>query len=236
MTLIITEKIKKIIPAAVIISLALAGISTYSKIKSTKKISAPQFITEIKPNLNNETIKKIEDLLAEAENGLNNPPEGLSDEEKYTLNMQAGTQKYNLGKLAEAKDYFLAASALKPDDFRPYFSLYQVYMQMTDYSSARDSIKKVIALGKADIEIWKLYIQLEKEKFNLPADEMKQIYAQALKGTENNINLVAAYAQYLEEQGDLKGAIEQWKDAIKINPAEKDNYEKDIVRLEQMGK
>lgn len=232
----ISENYKKIILAAVVIILAIAGIFYYNKIKNRNENAKPNFITEKDPNLTAEERKTAEDRLAAVEEKIKNPPEGTAVIEKYGWNLQAGLYKLNLGKFLEAKNYFLTASGLQPDDYTSYMGLYEAYLRMTDYDSARENIKKALALNSGNLNIWQKYIQLEKEKFDPATGQMEQIFSQALKSTRDNIDIITAYAQYLEEKGELKGAMVQWKKAAIINAANKDVYQAEISRLEGLIK
>lgn len=231
----IPEKYKKIIPAAIAIVLVIAGIMYYNRIQNEKNLNS-SFITEKDPNLTAEQRKIVEDRIAGLNEKIKNPPEGSTDAEKYNLYIQIGFQKLNLGKFSEARDSFIDASHLQPDNYAAYVALYQVYLSMTDYNSARESIKKAVSLSPGSPDVWRKYIPLEKEKFGATNEELEKLYSEALKSTGESIDILTVYAQFLEEKGDIKGAIEQWKKATVAYATNKDVYQGEIYRLENLPK
>lgn len=228
----IQEIYKKLIPATVIVIILITGLLYYNKIQNNKEIKKFMFVTELDPNLTAEERKTVEDRIAAMQEKINNPPEGSTDDEKYGWNMEAGAQKLVLGKFMEAKEYFLTASNLQPDNYTVYVALYQTFVNMTDYNSARDSIDKALSLVPNNADIWRKKIQLEKEKFNATNDQLEQLYTQAFESAGGNVDIATVYAQFLEETGDLKAAIEQWKNAVKAYPQGKELYQAEITRLE----
>lgn len=230
------EKYKKIIPAAIAVILAIAGIMAYNKIQDDKKNARPPIITEKRPDLTEDERRIVDDRLKQVLEKIEKPPEGATSIEKYSWNMQAGFQKMALGKYSEAKEYFVAASAIQPADYTAWVAMYEATLAMNDYETARENIKKAISLDSSNPDLWRKYIQLEKEKFKAPDSQLDQLFSEALASTGSDVNIITIYAQFLEEKGDLKGAIEQWKKAIAANAGNKELYQAEITRLEGLMK
>lgn len=228
------EKFKKIIPAAIFIILAIAGIAYY--IQNNNKNARPPIITEKKTDLTADERKTVEDRLAKVQEKIAKPPEGATNIEKYSWQMQAGFQMLALGKFTEAKEYFIAASAIQPGDYTAWVALYEATLSMNDYDAARENIKKAISLDNSNPDLWQKRIQLEKEKFRATNEQMDKLFSEAFRATRSDVNIITAYAQFLEEKNDLSGAIEQWKKAITANSQDKDKYQAEIVRLEGLIK
>jgi tetratricopeptide (TPR) repeat protein len=104
-----------------------------------------------------------------------------------------------------------------------------IYRDMGDLTKALDSAKRAVDLDKTVPEYWLAYIDLSAKE---SADFVKNLYQQALQNTENNINIITAYAAFLEKIGDKQGAIEQWQKATQSNPQKKAEYEMEIKRLQ----
>lgn len=188
------------------------------------------FIKEKDPQLTQEERKIYEDRLAEANEALKN--QNLDNDERYNWVMFKGFQLHGLGKLEDALKQFIEASKLKPEDSTAQVSLYTVYLDMQDNESARESIKKAIELKPTDPDIWKKYILLEKERFNASNELLTNLYSEALSKTNNHVDIITAYATFLEEIGNLQAAKEYWQKAVEANPGRRSLYEEEIKRLE----
>lgn len=232
----ISGKYKKIIPMIAVVVLAIAGISYYNKIQNDNKNAKSAIITEKEMNLTVEERKLAERLLSDVQEKLENPPKNITNIEKYSWNMQAGFQELILGKFLRAKEYFIVASEIQPNDYNVWVALYDTAFAMNDLEAARENIKKAISLDPANPGIWKKYIQFAKEKLGATDEETDQIFAQAFASTRSDAVIVAYYAQILEERGDLKGALEQWKKALASDPESKAIYKPEITRLEKLIK
>jgi tetratricopeptide (TPR) repeat protein len=228
----IPEKYKKMIPAAILIVLAIAGISYYNKIQDDKKNAKPAIITEREMNLTQEERRIAEDKLSAIQAKIENQSKGITNMEKYGWNIQAGAQELILGRFLKAKEYFLAASKLQPNDYNAWVALHDAALAMNDFDAARENIKKALTLDPSNPGIWKKYIQLEKEKFGATDQDLDQLFSQAFVATRSDLLIVTFYAQLLEEKGDIKGALEQWKKALAADPEGKEIYHSEINRLE----
>lgn len=229
------KKFIKFILAAIIIVLAIAGIAHYNKIKNNNEKSQSAFITEKDPKLTEEERKIVEDNLADIEKKLEEAKDA-TDKEKYDFTMQLGFQKNVLGKLAEARDAFLAAVEIQPENYTAPLALFHAYLAMGDNDSALASIKKAIELRSENAELWRQYIMLEKERFGATNEKIQEIYSEALIKTNSSVDIITVYAQFLEEKGDLQGAIEQWKKAIAAYPQSEALYQGEVARLEGLIK
>lgn len=202
----------------------------------SKKADAPigqSFVTEKDPKLTAEERKIVEDRLADVQKKLAEMKDAAdADIEKYSLTMQLGFQKNALGKLGEARDAFLAAAKLQPENYTAIAALFHIYLDMGDNDSALAGIKKAIELKPENAELWRQYIQIEKEKFSASDEKIEEIFSDAIKKTNSSVDIITVYAQFLESKGDLMGAIEQWKKAIAGFPANKDLYQEEINRME----
>ncbi len=211
----------------IICLLLLVAVGIFSWFAKNKEES--KFIREKDPQLTTENRKIFEDRLASSEQKLNN---AQNDEDKFSWNMQIGYNLQALGKLSEAKRYFKDAIELKPENIVGYTALFQVQVDMTDYESARTSIKKAISLNPVNTDIWRKYILLEKEKFSASNDILNSFYLEALSKTNNSTDITTVYAEHLEASGNLQGALDQWKIATQQYPTNK-IYQAEVARLKK---
>ncbi len=137
-----------------------------------------------------------------------------------------------------SKDAYLAAFASDPKNpltgqTEAEFS--GLLVVMGDHDGARDAIQKALSLRPDVTDYWKAYIALEIKYFNSSPAHIGSIYQDAIKKSRNQMDLLAAYAKYLEQNGDLSGALAEWKVALKIYPSNQDAAA-NITRLEKLVK
>jgi tetratricopeptide (TPR) repeat protein len=190
-------------------------------------------ITSKEPNLTTEQLKIINDRLSEYQKELANTQE-LSDEQKLDLNLKIGFQYYALGQYSNAENYYIEAEKYDFSSPAPYLALHQLYIDMNAKDEALIAIDTAIKLRPATPDYWKRKILLIQEKFNAPNSELDNLYREALTKTENYIDIITAYAGFLEKTGNTQKAIEYWQKAEEENPDQKSIYEKEIERLQKL--
>ncbi len=224
-SLTMNGKIKTGIYAAIILFLGVIGFAVYS----AQNYSA-SFVKEINPNLTDEERLTYENRLDDIDNSLS---EDVSKEEQYSLLMQKGFNLYGLGKFAQSADALQQAINLQPEVAGAYVALSQTQSSMNDIKKAKDSIKKALKINPADPNIWKRYIQLEIDKFDISNDQVSALYSEAVNKTSYHVDVISAYASWLEEVGNYQASKEYWQKAIEINPDGKEIYEREIKNLDQ---
>ncbi len=94
---------------------------------------------------------------------------------------------------------------------------------------------KLIATDPANYYYWKLKIQIVRsnviEYSAEQKSEVQKLYDDALLATNNNIEIISAYAVFAEDFLSKQKAIELWKLAQKINPIGSGSYQIIIDRL-----
>ena len=210
---------------AILVTGAFIGYNQWSK--SKKQTS---FLQEVDRKLSDEDRKIYEDRLVEAEKFI---AEAQNNQDKSDGLIYKAVQLSGLGKLALAKDVFLQAADIKPENFNIYVHLYQVYFEMGNYKQAEASIQKSLELQPNNPDAWKKYILLEVEKFNKPESEIIGLYAQALAAVQDKTDIFTDFAGYLEKIGDIEGAIKQWQKAMESYPVNAEVYQGEINRLRQ---
>lgn len=160
--------------------------------------------------------------------------EAANDDEKFGAYMDIGFQYSVFLDYENAKKSFEKAADIKPDNYVAYVALYQVEADMKDNESARNNIKKAVSLREDNPDLWKKYIQFESERFSADKETLDNLYREALKKTGPHVDILGAYAQFLETNGDLAAALEQWKKANAQYPSAA--YEQEINRLESLFK
>ena len=219
---------KQQILAIIACLLIVGGFVGYNQWNKYKKQTS--FIQEIDRNLSPEDRKVYEDRLVEAEKYI---AEAQDNQAQSDALIYQAVQLSGLGQLALARDVFLEAVDINPENYNIYVHLYQVYFEMGDYKQAESGIQKSLELKSDNPDAWTRYILLEVEKFNRPEREIRDLYAQAGEAVLEKSDIYTSYARYLEKIGDLQGAKEYWQKAIESNPTGRNIYEAEIKRIDE---
>lgn len=186
------------------------------------------FIEEVDRKLSDEDRKVYEDRLVEAERFI---AEAKDNQEKSDALVYKAVQLSGLGKLAEARDVFIQAAEVNPENFNIYVHLYQVYFEMGNYQQAEASIQKSLELLPNNPDAWRRYLLLAVEKLDWSESEIRDLYALAEAAVKEKTDIFTSFAGYLESIGDISGAIEQWQKAQEAHPESYEIYEAEIQRL-----
>src|SRR3989344_987722 len=217
---------KQLIFGVIIAILLLGGFIGYNRWSESRKQAS--FIQEVDRKLSDEDRKIYETRLVEAEKYI---AEAQGPQAKSDALIYKAVQLSGLGKLAFARDVFLQAADVNPENFNIYIHLHLVYFEMEDFKSAESSIRESLRLNANNPDAWKKYILLEIEKFDRPESEIRELYGQAEGAVREKTDIYTDYARYLETIGDKAGAIQQWQKAAESYPENKDLYEGEIERL-----
>lgn len=194
-----------------------------------------QIVTEVKRDLTIEEQNTFENKLQKAETILKTTSEDSGSKlDRYNAYIESGMVLQGMGKLAKARDQFLAAAKLDPKNYTAQTSLFSVYSEMNDYSSSRQAIKEAVKLNSSSPDIWRNYISLEMGQFAASREEANSLFKEALQKTNNHVDIMTVYAQFLEQGGDKQGAIDYWKKAAQANPSGKALYDEEVKRLQQV--
>lgn len=188
-------------------------------------------LKENNPYLTSEERVLALEKFKEAKKKLN---EAANDDEKFGAYMDIGFQYSVFLDYENARNSFAKAAKIKPDNYVVYVALYQIDADMKNNESARDNIKKAVSLRGDNPDLWKKYIQFEAERFSASKETLDDLYREALEKTGSHVDMLGVYAQFLETNGDLAAALEQWKKANEQYPGTA--YEKEINRLESLLK
>lgn len=179
-------------------------------------------LTDSEKKLYQETISKLEKELSEAKD----------KDDQFRLNMQIGFQNYGLGEYGKARDSYLKSNAIYPQNVAPYAALYEAENAMGDYELAKFYLQKAIELNPSSVQYWRWMIQLRELGFHDTSEQLDKYYKDALEKTGNNVDILSIYAQFLEQKGDLVGAVAQWKKAMQIEPSHSSTFQNEITRIQ----
>ncbi|MBI2356187.1 MAG: hypothetical protein HYV13_03230 [Candidatus Doudnabacteria bacterium] len=193
----------------------------------------PQLVTYKEPSLTAEARAIYEQRLSEAQKAVAEINDQTPAEEKFNRYMALGSAKFSLGFYLDAKNAYQQALEVMPNNAFAWQAQSTTLTAMGDYKGALNAIKKAISLDPKQADFWKWQIDLEKDHFQANSDRVDELYGEALSKTDNNINIITAYATFLEQTGDLEGALEQWQKAYEVNTAQREVYQAEIDRLQR---
>ncbi len=216
------NKIKYLIAACLLIALAIGGYAIYDA--QQKKIARS---AEVQRDLSTKQKLDLEQKVSEANKVLEVT---AIDERKYDAFVDKAEALFKLGRLAQAKDAVSLAINIFPDRTQAYSALFDIQVDMQDYRAAEATIKTIMAKNSSST-YWNQYIDFKKDKLAATTEQLDALYNEALAKTENNINIITAYAKFLEQSGNTQKAIEYWKKAGETDPDDKATYDAEITRL-----
>jgi tetratricopeptide (TPR) repeat protein len=182
-------------------------------------------------NLELEEQKRVlEAQLKEAEDKVKALAANADISDRYTAYIRLAELQNRLGMYQGAIESVDKVAAERQGNSRIYLTYATAYQGLGDKAKARDNIVKVMAMDDETPENWIKYFEI----FDDLDPAMKDAkYTEALKKTNNNIELVKIYAKYLESQGNKEKAIIYWEVARNVDPANASTYEAEIQRLRQ---
>jgi cytochrome c-type biogenesis protein CcmH/NrfG len=110
------------------------------------------------------------------------------------------------------------ASKLAPKDYVPYSDIGSAYFAMKKLPEAEKAFLKAIELEPNNVSVYTKLYDLYYHGLRRYPHEMNAFFADALKNTNNDINIVKLYAFYLEEINDPESALPIWQSLLNLEP------------------
>lgn len=216
----------------VIVVLVLAVFLVYKNNVSFFQ-SKPELILKTNVNLSKTDIEFIEKRLVENQEKLVELGEKATLMDKVNLNFVISADYRLLGEYGKAKEVLEQTMTLDPLNSNIISTYSSLLAAMGDKKGSLDYINKAISLYPLEQNYWRWKIDLEKD-LGKKGIELEKIYKDALIKTNKDLNIVTYYAVFLEGEKRYSDAIIQWKEAIKIEPSLKVNYQAEIDRLQAL--
>ncbi len=215
---------------AVLVLIAIVVLLVSQKLPENSQNNAENgVVKERLVNLSGDERKLLESQLA----GFTEQIKGLSGDtfvkERDSLLLKIAGVQYKLGKYQEALNTLEKASEEVRKETRIWALSTNIYRDMGDIAKALESAQKALGFDRENPAYWIAVIDLST---NLSNDEQKGIYEDALRLTEQNIDVVVSYAKFLEKIGDKPGAIMYWQKAGQVDDKNKSKYDAEIARLQ----
>ncbi len=136
----------------------------------------------------------------------------------YDEHLQLGIKYESLGQLSDAIASYRKASAISPKDYVPYSNIGSAYYGIKKFAEAETAFLKAIDITPNNVSVYTKLYDLYFHGLKRYPHEMNAFFTDAMKNTNNDINIVKLYALYLEEINDLESALPIWEGLLKVEP------------------
>jgi Flp pilus assembly protein TadD len=149
-----------------------------------------------------------------------------------------GVLEQRAGEYAAARDHLQQAVALNPNHYESRRNLGSVLAKLKDNQGAREQLEKAIALGNHDPQVrFELAGVLRALGENEQAQEQFKLYQQEAQA-KSDLTQAAAKAAFADQKlaaGDLKQAVDLYREAFAAAPKEASLAYKLAMALDQAG-
>lgn len=191
------NKKRTLLVLAAILALLAAG-AVYAYIKKNAPLTLPVELSEEISQQVNQRIAQNLEMLKLFPND-------------YNVYMDLGNLARQLGKASQAIAYYKKAWATIPTNATPWLNIGNIYIELGNYQQA----EKAFLIGKeinptyyfTYFNLAKLYKDYLKEK----SDQVRNVYLEGLKNTNNDYQLLQPFADYLVAIKNYSEALEYLK-------------------------
>jgi tetratricopeptide (TPR) repeat protein len=108
-----------------------------------------------------------------------------------------------LGRRADALQYYRQAAHLEPENARHYYNLGSLQRTLGDFEGAEKNFKKTIELNPVDYEAWKLRSELKRQSADdNHVAELEALLEEGIEDNKGAANVCYALAKELEDLGE----------------------------------
>ena len=141
-----------------------------------------------------------------------------------------GNALQKAGKAKEAINYYYKAIALQPDFAEVHANLGTLYAQQKRWQQAIDSYRKALQIKPDFTSLERYIVRCQQQLETPPVPDSKRSDKQQSVPQPDSHDRYLAQGQSLQQQGKLQAALEQYLNAVKLQPQRVDTY-REIVKL-----
>lgn len=213
----IKRKEKIILALGALGSLALLGAGALVVFQNTR----PDIV--VIPNITDEYRQDLEaELLDVRQKSLENPAD-------IDARISIGILEQRLGRLSVAERAYHAALKINRQDYIAYMHLGILYDEMERFDKADNMLRVSTQLEPRDPKPFQALITLYKMHFPGEPDELDAILRAASDFT-NSPDILAQYARFLEDRGNMHQAWVYWQEVLDTEP-ENEQAAENVARL-----
>ena len=136
----------------------------------------------------------------------------------YDEYLQMGINFETKGELNNAIEAYKKAAKLSPKEYVPYSNIGSAYFSLKQFPEAETAFLKAIELTPNNVSVYTKLYDLYYHGLKRYPHEMEAFFRDAMKDTDNDINIVKLYASYLEEINDPESALPIWQSLLQVEP------------------
>lgn len=225
------KAILAVLAVAVLAGVAV-GVGHLQKKQAEQQKAKTVSTTGAKKEIDN-TTEEEKVLRAQAENyqaQIDKLPGSAPAEDKVDLYLKLAGAQYRLGQYDNALKSLNTIKGDNPTNHRMWTLYTNIYWDKADFAEARAASERALDIDRENPQSWLAFIELQEDQSK---ENLDKRYNDAIDRTDSAIEVVVAYAKFLEKQGDKPGAVAQWQKAAEILPTKKAEYDAEIARLQQ---
>lgn len=142
----------------------------------------------------------------------------IRDAVSYDEYLQMGISYETKGELINAIEAYQKASEISPKDYVPYSNIGSAYYSLKQFPEAETAFLKAIELTSNNVSVYTKLYDLYFHGLRRYPHQMNAFFEDAMKNTNNDINIVKLYAFYLEEINDPESALPIWQSLLQVEP------------------
>ncbi len=133
--------------------------------------------------------------------------------------LELGDFERSLGNLKEALTAYNNSLAIQ-DGAVIRSRIADIYAEAGDYASAEAYYRKSIEINSTSYIYWRKLTEFMYDKLPDRRGELKSIYLEAINKADRiqKVDVITAYARYLDNIGDYKQSLDQWEQALILAP------------------
>ncbi|GEM_PF-971633 len=129
----------------------------------------------------------------------------------YNVYLDLGNLARQLGQASQAISYYEQAWAAVPTNATPWLNIGNLYIELGDYQMAEKSFLKGQAINPGYYFTYFNLAKLYKDFLKTKAEQVRVIYLEGLKNTDNDYQLLQPFTDYLVETKNYSEALEYLK-------------------------
>mgnify|MGYP001567434996 CR=1 FL=1 len=136
----------------------------------------------------------------------------------YDEYLQMGINYETKGELNNAIEAYKKAAKLSPKEYVPYSNIGSAYFSLKQFPEAETAFLKAIELTPNNVSVYTKLYDLYYHGLRRYPHQMNAFFEDAMRDTNNDINIVKLYASYLEEINDPESALPIWQSLLQVEP------------------
>jgi tetratricopeptide (TPR) repeat protein len=195
----LSPKNKKVIYLSGIVIVVL-GLLIFLSVKYILPTKPPEYF--LKVNLTPEKRQELEDRRSKNFEMLK------LFSKNYEVYLDLGNIERELGNASKAIEYFTKAWEIIPANSTPWLNIGNVYIMLGFYNKAEEAFLKAIEVNRSYWFTYYNLAQLYQDYLKDKSDQIRAIYLEGLKNTNNDYQLLYHFSEYLKATKNYSEALQ----------------------------